>query len=180
MRTLIIFSLCGWLAGPAAAAGKGPAEPAVGQKAPEFSAVTLDGRSVDLAKLKGKVLLINFFATWCPPCMAEMPRLEKEIWRRYRADKRFVLLAVGREHGAAELKKFLAEKHFTLPMAPDPKRGIYSKFAASGIPRNYLIDGGGRIVFKSLGYEEKDFASLKAALEKALPAPKADSAHAGN
>ncbi|MDA8132161.1 MAG: TlpA disulfide reductase family protein [Elusimicrobia bacterium] len=177
MRTLIIFSLCGWLAGAAPAAETKQAEPGVGQKAPEFRAVTLDGRKIDLAQLKGKVLLINFFATWCPPCMAEMPRLEEEIWQRYKADKRFVLLAVGREHGAAELKKFLGEKRFTLPLVPDPKRGIYSKFAASGIPRNYLIDGSGRIVFKSMGYEKSDFDSLKAAIKKALKAPKA---HVGN
>src|SRR6266576_6534666 len=74
----------------------------VGQEAPAFECTTLDGKKVDLKNLRGKVVLINFFATWCGPCMAEMPHLEKEIWHAYQGDN-FAMISIGREHSDAEL-----------------------------------------------------------------------------
>jgi len=138
-----------------------------GQAVPSFKVTTLDGKVIDIEQMKGKVVLLNFFATWCGPCMSEMPRVEKEIWEKYKG-KDLVVLAVGREHSAAELVKFNKEKGFTFLIAPDPKREVYSKFAKESIPRNYIIDKNGKIAFQEIGYTAEEFEKLKAELEKLL------------
>ena len=167
MKTLLSVLLGCWLVPGACAADKGEL-PGVGRMAPAFTFTTLDGKVMDSGKLKGKVVLLNFFATWCQPCMLEMPRLEKELQQPHRADKNFLILALGREHDSAAIKKFRDANHYTIMMAGDPKRGVYSKFATEGIPRNYLLDAKGRIIFQSVGYEEKDFTRLLRAVKLAL------------
>jgi len=139
----------------------------VGKAAPSFAVTTIDGDSLDLSQLRGKVVLINFFATWCPPCLQEMPLLEKRVWERFRG-KGLVLVAVGREHTDEELKAFAKQKGFSLPMAADPQRKIYGKFATGYIPRNYLIDRQGRIAYQSIGFEEEEFAVMVRVVDKIL------------
>src|SRR5437660_2140915 len=77
----------------------------VGQQVPEFGWTTLDGQKFDAKTLHGKVVLVNFFATWCGPCMEEMPHLQKDIFQQFK-DKNFVMVSIGREHNDAELKEF--------------------------------------------------------------------------
>ena len=131
----------------------------VGQAVPSFAATTLEGKVMKMSELKGKVVLINFFATWCGPCMGEMPRVEKEIWQHLKSDT-FVVLAVGREHTKDELIKFNKEKGFTFHIAPDPKREIYKLFAKQFIPRNYVIGKDGTIVYQGMGYTTEEFGKM--------------------
>ncbi len=131
----------------------------VGQRVPAFTVTTLDGKTVSMADLKGKVVLINFFATWCGPCMNEMPKVESELWQKLKGDK-FVILAIGREHTKDELLKFNKEKGFTFLIAPDPKREVYKLFATQYIPRNYVIDTNGKIGFQSMGYTPEEFGKM--------------------
>jgi peroxiredoxin len=138
----------------------------LGDAAPDFSCQTLAGSEFALSKEKGKVVLINFFATWCGPCMAEMPHLDKEISQKFGSRTDFKLVAIGREHSAAELAKFVKEKNFSLPIAPDPKRDIYGKYATQYIPRNFVIGKDGKIKFSSVGYSEKDFQELIEVIQK--------------
>lgn len=139
----------------------------VGEDAPAFECTTLDGKTVDLKSLRGKVVLVNFFATWCGPCMAEMPHLEKEVWQKFK-DKNFAMVAIGREHENKELGDFPKKRQVTFPVAGDPKRKIYSRFATQSIPRNYVIDANGKIAFQSVGYAEPEFAKMIEVIRKEL------------
>jgi peroxiredoxin len=132
----------------------------IGQRVPGFSFRTLTGDSLSIEDLKGKVVLLNFFATWCGPCMQEMPHLEKDIWQNYQKQD-LAILCIGREHDTEELKEFKAKKNFSMTFIPDPERKIYSQFAEKYIPRNILVDRKGKIVFQEIGFSPEKFQELK-------------------
>lgn len=132
-----------------------------GDKAHLFKATTIDGKVIDLNQMKGKVIMVMFFATWCGPCNMELPVLEKNIWNKYRDNKDFVLLVMGREHDETALKEFAKNKNFNLPFAPDINREVYSKYAEKTIPRNYIIGKDGIIAYNAIGYTEADFKKME-------------------
>jgi peroxiredoxin len=138
-----------------------------GQPVPPFSIITTDGQTLTPASLKGKVVLINFFATWGGPCVAEMPKLVK-LRERFQDTPAFEMVAVGREHRPAEVKAFAAEHHVNFPVAADPGRSTYDLFARQYVPRNYVIDASGTIVYQSVGFSEQEFAEMTRAIEQAL------------
>lgn len=132
-----------------------------GDKAPDFRATTIDGQVIDTKDLKGKVIWVNFFATWCPPCKKELPVLQENVYKRYKDNKDFVLVVLGREHNAEELKEFAAKWEYDLPFAPDIERKIFSQYAKQSIPRNVIIDKKGNISLQSIGYTEEEFAGIE-------------------
>ena len=140
----------------------------VGDKAPVFVCRTIDGKTIDISKLQGKIIMINFFATWCGPCMKELPVLQKNIWDKYKNNENFRLIILGREHSETEVKKFVGGKKFTMPFAPDPERKIYSLYATQFIPRNIIIGKDGRIIFQSMGYTPEEFKKIEDLLAKQL------------
>ncbi len=137
-------------------------------KAPVFTCKTIDGRTVDLGKLSGKVIMINFFATWCPGCNLELPELEKHIWEKYKGNDNFVLLVIGREQSEKELADFAAAKKFSLPFAPDAKREIYSLYASKYIPRNIIIDKEGKIIYQNSGFTSRELDEMEKLIEEKL------------
>jgi peroxiredoxin len=139
-----------------------------GDKAPAFVCTTIDGRTIDISKLNGKIIMINFFATWCGPCNSELPVLQKEVWEKYKNNPDFVLIVIGREHSEKDLKEFAANKGLNLPFAPDPKREIYSLYAKQSIPRNVIIGRDGKILFQNIGYSSEEFKNVTSLLAKEL------------
>ena len=113
-------------------------------------------------------MLINFFATWCPPCQKELAEVQKTLWPKYKDNKDFALLVIGREHTDAELQKYNEKKGFTFPLYPDKNRAIYGAFAKNLIPRSYLVDKTGKVVYATKGYSDEEFAELMKKIEAAL------------
>ena len=138
-----------------------------GMDVPEFSVRMLDGTTLTSAELEGKVVLVNFWATWCPPCQEELKRVQKEIIDRFKG-KDFVFLAISREESKEQVKKFRERNGYTFPMGLDPERKIYSKFATATIPRNFIIDKKGKIVEIEVGYTKEAFAKMIEKLESLL------------
>ncbi|MCE4562698.1 redoxin domain-containing protein [Maribellus sp. CM-23] len=139
-----------------------------GEAAPDFSFETAPGKMVKLSELKGKVVWINFFATWCPPCRKELPHLQTEVYDQYKNNQDFVLIILGREHSWEELNKFKAEQNFTMPFSPDHGRKVFSLYAQQNIPRNFIVDKEGNIAYSSIGFNEEDFAKIKATVASLL------------
>ncbi|MDQ2180709.1 TlpA disulfide reductase family protein [Marinifilum sp. D714] len=138
-----------------------------GDKVPEFTVTTLDGKEVSIKDLKGKVILINFFATWCGPCMKELPEVQKQLWPKFK-DENFAMVSIGREHTKDELTKWNQKKGFTFPIAPDPKREVYSKFASQYIPRNFIVDKTGKIIWQGVGFDQKELEQMIKTIQENL------------
>ena len=165
LLSLIIVALT---IGTASAQADTTALTKVGDKAPSFSCTTIDGKTFDLSSMNGKIVMINFFATWCGPCQAELPVLQKNIWDKYKNNPSFRLIILGREHSEKEVREFVEKKSFTMPFAPDPDRNIYKLYATQFIPRNVIVGKDGRILFQSMGYTEEEFKKIEGLLKKEL------------
>lgn len=138
-----------------------------GQKAPAFEVEMFDGSTVKLADLKGKVVLLNFWATWCPPCRAELARVEKDIIERFKGEP-FVFLPVSRGEKKATVAAFREKMGYSFPMGLDPEGVVYGEYAETYIPRNFLIDKQGKVVKASVGYDEAEFAELIKLIEQQI------------
>ena len=135
--------------------------------APDFTVQMFDGKTVKLSDLKGKVVLLNFWATWCPPCRAELARVEKEIIEKFKG-KPFVFLPISRGEKRDAVAAFREKMGYSFPMGLDTDSSIYNKYAVTYIPRNFLIDKRGKVVKASVGYDEAEFAELIKLIEKQL------------
>ena len=138
-----------------------------GDKAPDFTVEMLNGTKLTLSSLRGKVVLVNFWATWCPPCREELKYVQKDIVDRF-AGRDFAFVAISRGEARAKVEAFVKEHGYKFPIALDPQQTTYKLFASNYIPRNFLIDRNGKIAFFGVGYDAEEFKHLISEIEKTL------------
>lgn len=141
-----------------------------GDPAPDFTITLTDGQKKTLSDLRGKVVLLQFTASWCGVCRKEMPQLEKQIWQKHKDNPDFVFIGIDRDEPLETVKRFAQQTGVTYPLGLDPKADIFAKYALreAGITRNVLIGRDGRIVKRTRLYNEEEFASLVEKVDKML------------
>ena len=182
MRPILILTLCAAILGacskketPAAPPAAQTAAPAadgtveVGKPMPAYEAKMLDGSPFDLSKERGNVVLLNLWATWCGPCRAEIPELQR-MHTTFEA-QRFKVVGVSVDEGGVEdVRHFVGEQKMTYPVVLDPEGRLAAVFETTVLPTSALIDRKGTVVWKSAGIVSMDDAEMTKALQAALAA----------
>ncbi|MDQ2640488.1 MAG: TlpA family protein disulfide reductase [Pseudomonadota bacterium] len=158
-----------WLILVAALAGLSSA-PAVAMKvgdiAPDFTRADLAGKEVRLSGYRGKLVLLNFWATWCPPCREELPVFSR--WQKDLQARGLQVIGLSMDDDVAEVKKFLAEYPVTFPIAMGGAKFAEQFGGVLGVPLTYLIDAQGRVVARYQG--EADLKKMEAKVKELLDA----------
>jgi peroxiredoxin len=143
-----------------------PPSPQAGFTAPDFTLDKLGGGTVSLSDLQGQAVLVNFWATWCPPCRAEMPAIQR-VYDRYR-DQGFTVLAVDLQESDSQVADFAAEMGLTFPILMDRDGSVFARYRVMGLPSTFFVDRDGVIQDVALGgpmteaYIESQVTSLMA------------------
>lgn len=137
-----------------------------GQTAPEIALKTLAGETIKLSALRGKVVLVDFWASWCAPCRESMPVLEK-LSKSYK-DKGFVVLGVNIDNDAEAARKFLKDLPVSFQVVCDAQKQVAKAYAPPTMPSSYLIDRQGRVHVVHAGFKKSDAAKLEAEIKGLL------------
>lgn len=141
----------------------------VGEKMPSIYVDEAPSGAFSLTAQAGKVVFVNFWATWCGPCQIEMPELEKQIWQKYRSSPDFAFIAIAREQDKHKVLKFQkSHANITFPLAWDPTRTTYALLASGGLPRSYVVDRHGIIAYQGFGYSPGAIKAIDRAIQEAL------------
>lgn len=142
----------------------------VGDMAPDFTVKLTDGSSVTLSAFRGKVVMLQFTASWCGVCRKEMPFIEKDIWLKHKDDADFALMGIDRDEPLETVLAFAKATGVTYSLGLDPGADIFALYAErkAGITRNVLIDRTGRIVLLTRLYNPEEFASLVQKIDELL------------
>jgi peroxiredoxin len=150
--SLLIPALCFSLL--AAACGDVPQKAVVGMTAPDFSLVDRNGKTWTLSELRGKVVFVNFWATWCPPCREEMPSMQR-LYAKMPKDK-FEMLAILENDKPERAEAFAAKLGITLPILYDEEKVAWPKYGLTGLPETYIVDKWGVLREKFIGPAQWD------------------------
>ena len=137
-----------------------------GDEAPDFTVEMLDGSKVALSALQGKPTLLIFWATWCPPCRLELSKLQEHIIDRY-GDK-INVLPISRGEERAKVEEYISKMGYTFAVGLDGNQSIYRKYATNYIPRCFVIDAKGKVLYSGVGYDEAIAKEVEQNIEKAL------------
>ena len=136
--------------------------------ADDFALASLAGASVSLSSYRGRVVFLNFWATWCPPCRGEMPSMER--LHQLLRDRGLEIVAVDLQESRDEVKKFVTDNALTFTVLLDADGAVGSAWGAQSIPTTYLIDRKGNIIARSVGGREWDSADMVTLFETILAA----------
>ncbi|HWO42549.1 MAG TPA: TlpA disulfide reductase family protein, partial [Candidatus Eisenbacteria bacterium] len=137
---------------------------------PEFQGQTIEGRTASLASRRGKVVLVNFWATWCQECRPEMPMFE-HLHREFAAQGLSVI-GVNTREGTAAIRAYANELRLTFPLVLDQKGNIYAAYGVVGLPTTFLIGRDGRAVARAVGPREWNSAPARKLIQELLDEPK--------
>jgi len=142
----------------------------VGDVAPDFQMTLHSGEEVRLSSLRGKVVMLQFTASWCGVCRKEMPHIESEIWQKYKNNKSFKLYGIDREEPVETVLDFIKKTGVTYPIGLDPDAGIFGLYAekSAGITRNVIIDKQGKIVMLTRLFDPEEFTLMVNLIDELL------------
>jgi peroxiredoxin len=142
----------------------------VGDIAPDFTITTIAGKTLKLSDLRGKVVMLQFTASWCVVCRREMPFIERDIWQKHKGNANFALMGVDRDEPKDKVEPYVSQIGITYPMGLDPGADIFALFAdrKAGVTRNVIIDREGKIVMLTRLYNEAEFASMCTKIDELL------------
>ena len=142
-----------------------------GDMAPDFVINEAGGKSYKLSDLKGKVVMLQFTASWCSVCRTEMPFIEKEIWKEKKSAG-LIVIGIDRDEPVEKVLKFKKDIAVTYPFALDPGADIFGMYAekAAGVTRNVIIDRSGKIIFLTRLFDRAEFDRMKKVIFSALAA----------
>ncbi len=171
----VVTAVCALaMLGPGFAAAQDPfkaldlIKPARTKPAQDFTIPGPDGKAVKLADHRGKVIFLNFWATWCPPCREEMPAMER-LYQRYR-DKGFVVLAMSVDSELVVVAPFVKQNKLTFPIGHDPKMALAERYGVRALPSSFLIDRRGNMSALAIGPRAWDTKPAYGAIESLLGA----------
>jgi cytochrome c biogenesis protein CcmG/thiol:disulfide interchange protein DsbE len=149
----------------------GTADPsaAIGATPPPLHGTALGGESVDLAALAGKVVVIDFWATWCEPCREELPELD--AMQRELGERGLTVVGVSVDDERDDVDRYLAQLSVAITVVHDHDDAIAGAWAPPSMPTSYVIDRSGKLAHRQLGYHHGDAETLRAAVEAALAEP---------
>lgn len=137
-----------------------------GDMAPDFTAEMLDGSTVTLSALQGKPTLLIFWATWCPPCRLELSKLQEHIIDPY--GDRINVLPLSRGEERSVVEEYISRMGYTYAVGLDSDQSIYNKYATNYIPRCFVIDANGKVLYSGVGYDDTVAMEVEESIEKAL------------
>ena len=142
----------------------------VGDEAPDFHMQLPEGDSVTLSSLRGKVVMLQFTASWCGVCRKEMPQIESEIWQRHKNNPSFALYGIDREEPVEKVRELINATGVTYPIGLDPDASIFGRYAEkeAGITRNVIIDREGKIVMLTRLFKEEEFNHMVQVIDSLL------------